>query len=43
MGSNDQIGLFFAEVIHGVGHALNVKWIIEGKTYTGTFCTVQGA
>jgi hypothetical protein len=40
--NNHQIALFTAEVIQGMGHVLTVKWAIEGRGYTGDFCTVQG-
>jgi hypothetical protein len=36
------IALFAAEVIQGLGHAVSMKWVIEGKLNTGTFCTAQG-
>jgi len=26
----------------GIGHAMSLKWIIEGRAYTGGFCTAQG-
>jgi len=31
-----------AELIQGIGHAMDLKWVIEGKAETGTLCTVQG-
>jgi len=34
--------LFVAEFILGVGHAMSLKWAIQSKVYTGTFCTAQG-
>jgi len=36
------IALFLGEVIMGIGHAMSLKWVIEGNTYTGGFCTAQG-
>jgi len=36
------ISLFIAEVIQGLGHSLDLKWVIEGQLNTGTFCTTQG-
>jgi len=36
------IALFAAEVILGLGHTISLKWVIEGKVNSGTFCTVQG-
>jgi hypothetical protein len=38
-----KIALFVAETIMGVAHALDLKWILEGKAYTSTYCTAQGA
>jgi hypothetical protein len=40
--NSHQIALFTAEAIQGIGHALTAKWAIEGRAYTGSFCTVQG-
>ena len=40
--TDHQIALFAAEVILGLGHAISLKWVIEGKVNIGTFCTVQG-
>jgi len=37
-----QSALFVAEIIQGLGHAMDLKWVIEGRAYTGTFCTAQG-
>jgi hypothetical protein len=37
-----QVALFTAELMQGIGHAMELKWVIEGKADTGTFCTVQG-
>lgn len=36
------LALFAAEVIQGLGHAISMKWVIEGQVKTGTFCTSQG-
>jgi hypothetical protein len=41
--TDHQIALFAAEVILGLGHTISLKWVIEGKLNSGTFCTVQGA
>jgi hypothetical protein len=38
-----QMALFVAEVLQGTGQAMNLKWVIEGRSHTGTFCTAQGA
>jgi len=37
------IALFVAEVIQGTGQAMNLKWVIEGRADTGTFCTAQAS
>jgi hypothetical protein len=37
-----QMALFAAEVIQGIGQAMNLKWVIDGQSDTGTFCTAQG-
>jgi hypothetical protein len=37
-----QLALFVAEFIQGIGHAMDLKWAVEGKAETGTVCTVQG-
>lgn len=37
-----QLALFVAEFIQGIGHAMDLKWVVEGKAETGTVCTVQG-
>jgi hypothetical protein len=42
MLTHHQISLFAAKVIQGLGHAMELKWVIEGKLNTGTFCTAQG-
>lgn len=36
------INLFSAEIIHGLSHAISMKWVIEGDVNAGTFCTTQG-
>ena len=38
-----QMALFAAEVLQGTGQAMNLKWVIKGRSYTGGFCTAQGA
>jgi len=35
--------LFTFDLIQALGMAMNVKWVHEGKLYTGTYCTSQGA
>jgi len=37
------VALFVAEVIHGIGQGMNLKWVFEGRAVTGTFCTAQGS
>ena len=37
------MALFVAEVFQGTGQAMNLKWVIAGESYTGDFCTGQGA
>jgi hypothetical protein len=37
-----QMALFVAEVLQGTGQAMNLKWVIKGQSYTGSFCTAQG-
>ena len=37
-----QISLFAFDLIMALGKVLYVKWIHEGKVYTGSFCTAQG-
>lgn len=34
--------LFFAELIQGISHVMDLKWVIDGGAETGTFCTAQG-
>jgi len=37
------LSLFAADLFHALGSWMNIKWIREGKVYTGTYCSVQGA
>jgi len=37
------LSLFSFDLIAAVSKAIYIKWIREGKVYTGHFCTVQGA
>jgi hypothetical protein len=37
-----QIALFTAEVTIGLGHAISLKWVIQGESNAGTFCDLQG-
>jgi len=37
-----QLSLFVADLIHGFGASLSLKWVLEGKVRTGTYCNVQG-
>jgi hypothetical protein len=37
------MALFVAELLQGTGQAMNIKWVIEGSSLTGPFCTAQGA
>jgi len=36
------LSLLFANLVHSVGSLLNIKWLMEGYSDVGTFCTVQG-
>jgi len=38
-----QFALFVAELIQGVAHAMDVRWVVEGGAETGAFCTAQGS
>jgi hypothetical protein len=37
-----QTALFISEVLLSLGHVMNLKWVIDGKAFTGAFCTAQG-
>ncbi|KAA1473968.1 hypothetical protein DENSPDRAFT_840507 [Dentipellis sp. KUC8613] len=37
------LSLFCSDLVQALGGVLDVKWINEGKVYSGTFCSAQGA
>ncbi|KIM82293.1 hypothetical protein PILCRDRAFT_71066 [Piloderma croceum F 1598] len=37
------ISLFASDLLQALGAVLDAKWVNEGKVYTGTYCTAQGA
>ncbi|KAF8521442.1 hypothetical protein BU17DRAFT_88014 [Hysterangium stoloniferum] len=37
------LSLFIADLIHGIGVVLGVRWLAQGEVFCGTYCTVQGA
>ena len=38
----EQLSLFIAEFIHGVGVTLEFKWIIDDRVSSGGLCSAQG-
>lgn len=34
--------MFLSDLLQAIGYLLDVKWIHEGKVYTGSFCAAQG-
>ncbi|TFY64241.1 hypothetical protein EVG20_g6012 [Dentipellis fragilis] len=37
------LSLFCLDFVQALGSVLDVKWVNEGKVYSGTFCSAQGA
>jgi len=37
------LSLFLFDLVMALGKVIYIKWIYEGKVYTGVFCSVQGA
>jgi hypothetical protein len=37
-----QRSLFAFDIIMALGRVTDVRWIREGKVYTGSYCTAQG-
>jgi len=37
------LSLFTSDLIQALGAVLDIKWVHEGKVYTGSYCTAQGA
>ncbi|KAF8521444.1 hypothetical protein BU17DRAFT_64935 [Hysterangium stoloniferum] len=35
------LSLFLADIIHGAGSVLAVRWLAQGVVFCGTYCTVQ--